>query len=342
MTTKSSPEAANLGAEVEGAGSEIDVSMIRPAAHALRDAGSPAISSASQTKVQRRNKAAMEAFRSALHRIVDENKPCSVRQVYYVGIGSLWQKDTGKDRTSYNDVVRNLGIMRERGELPWGWLVDSGRYVRLATMYDSLTDALDRTHEQYRRNLWGTQPRRVEVWAESDSTSMLIEHVTRELGVGLFSCKGQAGKEFAHESAMTYLAIGKPVKILYVGDWDPSGLAIPRSLEERLNRYSDGQVEITFTRLAVTPQQILDHDLQTHAVNAKDSSYKRFADTCRHVGLAEQAVELEAFRPSVLRQITHDAIMGQIADPVAWNSTIDAEDSDRAMLADMAARGWSV
>jgi hypothetical protein len=284
----------------------------------------------------------MEAFRSALYRIVDENKPCSVRQVYYVGIGSLWQKGTGKDRASYNDVVRNLGLMRERGGLPWGWLVDSGRYVRLDTMYDSLTDALDRTHEQYRRNLWGTQPRRVEVWAESDSTSMLIEHVTRELGVGLFSCKGQAGKEFAHESAMTYLAIGKPVTILYVGDWDPSGLAIPRSLEERLNRYSDGQVEITFTRLAVTPQQILDHDLQTHAVNAKDSSYKRFADTCRHVGLAEQAVELEAFRPSVLRQITHDAIMGQIADPVAWNSTIDAEDSDRAMLADMAARGWSV
>ncbi|MGI9084432.1 MAG: hypothetical protein ACR2FE_10045, partial [Aeromicrobium sp.] len=100
--------------------------------------------------------------------------------------------------------MRNLGVMRERGELPWGWLVDTGRYVRIDTMYESVSDALDRTHEAYRRNMWASQPRRVEVWAESDSTSMLVEDVTRTLGVGLYSCKGQAGKEFAHSSAMEY------------------------------------------------------------------------------------------------------------------------------------------
>lgn len=220
----------------------------------------------------------MEEFRAQLYEIVDANRPCSVRQVYYVGIGWLWHKDVGGGRTSYDDVTRNLGVMRESGELPWGWLVDSGRRVRIDTMFDSMTDALDRTHELYRRNLWASQPRRVEVWAESDSTSMLVEDVTRRLGVGLYSCKGQAGKEFCHAAAMTYMDIGKPVEILYLGDWDPSGLAISRSLENRLNRYSDGSIDINLRRIAVTPEQIREMNLsasrQDRAVSAATSDVR--------------------------------------------------------------------
>lgn len=92
-----------------------------------------------------------------------------------MGAGRLWEKDRGNSRKSYNDVARNLGLLRERDELPWGWLIDSARYVRIDTMYESVTDALNRTHEEYRRNLWSTQARRVEVWAESDSSSLLVE-----------------------------------------------------------------------------------------------------------------------------------------------------------------------
>ena len=285
----------------------------------------------------------MVEFRAALYGIVAANRPCSVRQVYYVGAGTLWEKDKGGSRTSYNDVVRNLGVMRETGELPWGWLVDTSRYVRIDTMYESITDALDRTHDQYRRNLWATQPRRVEVWAESDSTSMLVEEVTRKLGIGLYSCKGQAGKEFAYASAMTYRQINKPVTILYLGDWDPSGLAIPRSLEDRLNRYSRNTVDITFQRLAVTPDQIREHDLQTHDINSRDSSYGRFVDQCHEVGLSEtDAVEVEAFPAPVLREIVEKQLYSMIENVSSWNATLTAEDVDREMLADMAARGWSV
>jgi hypothetical protein len=283
----------------------------------------------------------MVAFREAIYAIVERNRPCSVRQVYYVGIGRLWEKDTGGDRTSYSDVARNLGVMRETGMLPWGWLVDSTRYVRIATMYDSLTDALDRMQEEYRRDLWASQPRRVEVWAESDSTAALVDAVTRPIGVGLFSCKGQAGKEFAHSSAMAYLEIDKPVTILYLGDWDPSGLAIPRSLEERLNRYTEDQVEIGFRRLAVTPEQIREHELQTHDVNRSDSSFPRFAAECRLVGLAEQdAVEVEAFTPSVLREIVEAELYDLVDDTAAWNATLDYEEAERHQLAGMIEGGF--
>lgn len=303
----------------------------------------PAPEQSAQTATRiltRRSKTEMVAFREAIYAIVERNRPCSVRQVYYVGIGRLWQKDTGGSRRSYSDLCRNLGVMRETGMLPWGWLVDSTRYVRIATMYEDLDDAMARMHEEYRRNLWASQPTRVEVWAESDSTASLVDDVTRPLGVGLFSCRGQAGKEFAYSSAQEYLGIGKPVTILYIGDWDPSGLVIPRSLEERLNRYARGEVDLTFERLAVTPEQILEHDLQRHDVNRDDSSYDRFAAACRLVGLAEQdAVEVEALDPPVLRGLVKERLYDLVEDADAWNATIDYEEAEREQLAAFIAGG---
>ena len=285
---------------------------------------------------QRRTKAEMQAFRECIYQIVEANRPCSVRQVYYLGIPALWNKDRGGKRDSYQDVVRNLGVMRESGMLPWDWITDATRYVRKATMYDSIEEAAQRWAESYRRDLWSTQPRRVEVWAESDSAAGIIDQVTRPLGVGLFSCRGQASKSFAYEAAVQYRAIGKPVTILFVGDWDPTGLAIPRSLEQRLQRYSNNEVPIDFVRVAVTEGDVAHGRFESHDVNGSDKNYRRFVEHCRFVCLDEQtAVELEAIPPAQLRDRVHDAILNVVDDVESWNATIAAEESELEIIARM-------
>lgn len=292
-----------------------------------------------------RTKAEMAAFKAELYTIVEANRPCSVRQVYYVGIGWLWNKDTGGSRTVYNMVTRALGDMREAGELPWGWLADSTRYVRIDRMFDSVTQALDDTRAFYRRDLWSSQPRRVEVWAESDSTASLIDTVTRTLGVGLYSCRGQAGKEFAHAAAMIYLNVAKPVTILYVGDWDPSGLSIPRSVLERLRRYTGDTIDLDLRRLAVTADDVASGEFVGHPVNTADRNYRVFADHCKNLMLAPQtAVEVEAIPPPVLRQRTEDALYGLVDNDHNWNATLEAETSEREILARIAgaARPWPI
>jgi hypothetical protein len=290
----------------------------------------------------RRTKKEMEAFRGATFDIVERNMPCSVRQVYYVGIGRLWEKDTGQSRRSYSDVVRNLGIMRENDEIPWGWITDSTRYVRIDTMFGSADEAMDRWAETYRRDLWARQPRRVEVWAESDSTASLVEPVTRPLGVGLYSCRGQAGKEFAHAAASVYSEVGKPVTILYLGDWDPTGLSIPKSLVERLRRYSNNAVDIDFRRFAVTPEQIVELDLTRHDVNTKDRNYRQFVTECDLVGLAPQdAVELEAIPPPLLRERMQAALYDLVDDAQSWNATLAAERSERELFQQIVAREFA-
>lgn len=291
---------------------------------------------------KRRTKAEMVTFRNAIYAIVADNKPCSVRQVYYIGIGQLWEKDQGGSRANYKRVVRELGVMREAGDIPWSWITDATRYCRIPDMYNSHEEALRFLAEEYRRNLWVAQPRRVEVWAESDSISGVINPVTDNLGVGLFSCRGQAGKTFAQNATETYRRINKPVTVLFVGDWDPTGLAIPRSLEERLNRYSEAVVEVDFRRLAVTPDDLFTMNLATHDVNRGDPNYRRYAQECALVGLDPQvSVEVEALPPDVLRERLEIALYDLVEDAEAWNAAIDSQESERLILTAMANGGWA-
>jgi hypothetical protein len=180
------------------------------------------------------------------------------------------------------------------------------------------------------------------VWCESDSIAGTIDEVTRPLGIGLYPCQGQAPKTFARNAARAYLRIGKPVTILYVGDWDPSGLAIARSLEERLRRYSDDEVDITFTRLALTVDDITSRDLIRHEVNEKDVNFKRFTEVCESVGLVPQdAVEVEALGANVLRSRVHDTLLTEIKNVESWNSTFAAEQSEIDVLKTMMTWGRS-
>lgn len=287
---------------------------------------------ASRIKRVRRTKAEMEDFRAQIYQLAEANQPCSCRQVYYLGIGTLWDKDSGGSRRNYNKVVYELGVMREAGNLPWGWITDATRYRRIPTMYNSWEEAAQRTAEHYRRDLWAVQPRHVEVWAESDSISGVIDPVTRALGVGLFSCRGQASKTFVWSSTQQYRATGKPVSVLYVGDWDPSGLAISRSLHERLREYSE-RWPISFSRVALTAADIGRGELTSHAVNRQDKNYRRYAEECRTVGLDPDVVtEVEALPPPVLRARLEERLYDLVEDAEQWNATLAAEESEKQDL----------
>jgi hypothetical protein len=284
---------------------------------------------------QRASKAEVEELRSAIFDIVEDNQPCSVRNVYYVGIGLLWDKDKGGDRRNYKRVVENLGVMRENGSLPFEWITDSTRYRRIPSMYNSVEEALSETAQLYRRDLWAQQPRHIEVWAESDSIAGTIDPVTSALGVGLFSCRWQASKTFCHSAAVEYLRRGKPVTVLYIGDWDPSGLSIAMSLKERLNRYSRGEVEIDFERVAVVPTDVREGGYVTHDVNPDDKNLDRFMTECQLRRLPVVAVETEAIPAPELRDRLEAELYEQAEDIETWNATIAAEQSEKEVLARM-------
>ncbi|SEM76502.1 hypothetical protein [Streptacidiphilus jiangxiensis] len=289
--------------------------------------------SASSVKRARRTKAQVEALRAAICEITEAAQPCSVRHVYYLGVGVLWGKDTGASRRHYSVVVRELGLLRESGRLPWEWITDGTRMVRQETQYDSLDDAMRRNTESYRRNLWASQRRRVEVWCESDSVGGVLQPITRAWGVGLFSCRGQSSKTFVHEAAQEYARQAKPVTVIYVGDWDPTGRCVPRSVVERMDRYGDGTLDLDFRQIAITAHDVRAGQLTSHQVNVRDVNYARYREECLREGIApDTAVEVEALSPGLLRQRLDQQIEGLVDDVHQWNVLARAEEADRALL----------
>ena len=297
------------------------------------------------TSRRRRTRSEIEQLRAVINAMAEEVQPCTVRQLCYLGVGRWWDKEVGGSRASYKLVVRLVGELREDGSLPWGWIADHTRWVRQDEVYRSPADALARWAGQYRRDLWQRKPVHVEVWCESDSIAGVLDDVTRERGVGLYVCRGHSSKTLVYEAVQSYVGIAKPVEVLYVGDHDPTGLAIPASVEDRVGRYGRGQVDVNVTRVAVTTADVTDGGLVAHGVNRNDSNYRAFAEHCRLVGLDPlTAVEVEALPPDRLRGRLDDAIVALIHDRHASHALGEAERSERELLAALAAgdtSGWS-
>ncbi len=285
-------------------------------------------------KRTRRTKAEMQALRDGIHEIARDNRVCTIRQIYYLGIGRYWDKDTGGKRKNYSMVVRLAGQMREAedGSLPWDWVADNSRYVRRPEMYLSAGDALENCIRYYRRDAWQDQPYRVEVWCESDSISGVIYDVTSKYGVGLYPCGGQSGKSFVREAAIAHRESGKPVYVIYAGDWDPSGLSIPRAVEERMQRYGHRDVQMHFSRVGVNPEDVMHGEYTSHSTNKRDPNYRRFVKACRDHDLdPDVSVEVEALPPAELRERIEDKIIS-LVDVDAWHSTVEAESSEREFM----------
>jgi hypothetical protein len=109
------------------------------------------------TKRHRSTKADMEVFRSNLYRIVEEQQPMTVRQVYYQASVRDFVEKTEK---GYLMVQRNLALMRRANDddslvdidpdvwLPYEWIVDNTRAPQVVYSCIDVADALDGTVRQ--------------------------------------------------------------------------------------------------------------------------------------------------------------------------------------------------
>jgi hypothetical protein len=250
----------------------------------------------------------MNDFRRSLTALIRPHVPVTARQTYYMAVAA---GVCPKTENSYRRTLRVLGQAREVGSMPWEWIADNTRWVRQAETHSDLASALDDMQRHYRRDYWRDQPWRVEVWVESDSIASFISGTTHQMGVPLYVCKGQASKSYIKNAADTSQRLGKPVQVLYVGDWDPTGVAIDVSVDDRYRRYAP-DAELHIQRIAVTPDLIRDLRLADHPAKPSDPNYRKFAARCEEEGLQATAVETEALPPDVLRQLVLDAVMGYV------------------------------
>jgi hypothetical protein len=223
--------------------------------------------------------------------------PFSVRQCFYQ-CSSVYRV-VEKTERGYRQVQRDLALLRRAGEMPWDWIADYTRTMRKPVSHDNLVAALDDCARLYRRNVWRDAGVYVEIWIEKDALTGVVYPVTAEYDVPLMSARGYSSITFLQSAARYIHEVGKPTFIYHLGDYDPSGQNAADTIERDLREFSGG-ADITFTRLAVTPEQIKAWQLPTRPTKASDPRARRFGRA--------QSVELDAIAPDLLRSLVRDAI----------------------------------
>jgi hypothetical protein len=288
--------------------------------------------------------------------VVDQDYPVSLRGVYYRVVSA---GGADKTETAYRAVGRRLLELRRSGLIPYDRISDGTRWMVRPRSHDDLEDALTQTAALYRRNMWRDQDVEVHVFTEKDAITGVIEPITKQWNVPLGVIRGYCSETFAHSMAQAIMASSTPAFVYQLGDHDPSGVGawtdfqrkvagfIPSAevhfddsgerdwrdvFEYKLGMFTaDADADVTFERLAATPEQIIGLDLPTRPTKASDTRARNFVGG---------SVEVDAIPAPILRDIVRDAIE-QLIDPDALNRIEIAEESERSLLFDLAGREWS-
>jgi hypothetical protein len=180
--------------------------------------------------------------------------------------------------------------------------------------------------ESYRRDFWKYQPKRVEMWSEKGTVRGLIAPVLDQFGVGFRAVHGFNSATEVYNIAQDY--DGRLLIVLYIGDYDPSGMYMSEvDLPNRFAKY-DG-VHIVIKRIALQPWHLRGLPWFP-ASDKKDTSEKkgdpRYGWFVENYG--DRCCELDALDPNDLRATVDEAIRAEI-EPNAWERCEIVEKAER-------------
>jgi hypothetical protein len=274
----------------------------------------------------RRSKADIAAIRDTIIKVIEDDPPMTVRQVFYqlVARGVIDKTEQQYQGT----VIRLMTEMRLAGDLPYNWVVDESRRARITQTYDDVADAIEQTVRFYRRSALKQSDDYLEVWCEKDALAGSLWDVTSEYDVPLMISRGMPSLTFLRgtaEAIQSAAEHGKQSFIYQFGDHDPSGVLIPQTIERRLNEMCDelGCQPPYVERVALTEAQIEFHRLPTRPTKREGNSHAN-----KFTG---RSIELDALPPRILRDMVRDVIERHVSAEQTL-ALREAEASERELL----------
>ncbi|WP_300661814.1 hypothetical protein [Hydrogenophaga sp.] len=274
---------------------------------------------------RRRGKAdATVRLEQAIIEIVDERHPITVRGVCY----ALFTKGMLPDMSvnSTGKISRVMTDMRECDMLEWTHVVDGSRAVDRSNSWSDPSAIIAAAVRGYRRDNWQDQPRLVEVWSEKSTVQGVLQPVLDDLGVTFRVMKGFGSFTAVRQAAEDSLELPAHVDgvVLYVGDWDASGLYMSAmDLPARLTRYGS---QWQFRRIALIRDDL---DGLPHFPTSTKSGDVRLEWYLQNTTAdPKKCWELDAMDPNALRQRVQSEIQA-LMDMDAWRHALVVERAQR-------------
>lgn len=243
-------------------------------------------------------KKTLELYERMNEIIAEYNDKITVRQLYYqlVSRGFL-----NSSKSAYDNISNNVANARLRGYLDWNAIEDRGRFLRENYHWDNPKEILESAYAQYKINTRVNQAIYIECWIEKDSLITILEDVSKRLDIPCFSCRGFASVTALHEASERFNASGKENILLYMGDFDPSGLEIVNSMQEYFLLFG---ADVEVKRLGITPEQAQEFNSPPFPIKEKDNNMRKYIEKTGY----KICWELDALPPDMLMKIYEDEV----------------------------------
>jgi len=247
-------------------------------------------------------------------------QPITVRQMFYRLVAAQL---ISNNLRQYVRVSRILTRARKTGRLRPDAFVDRTREVYSLPTWLGLEDFFNTVRRAYRRDIWHDQPEYVEVWLEKEALGAVFQPVCQERQVRLCITRGRPSFSYMHEALLRFAqqtVTDRSAVLLYFGDFDPTGEAIPENIDEEWLEPLRSKIDIRLVKVCLTAEQA---EQYPHAFcKEKDPNTPRFIEKYGDV-----AVELDAIPPDELEQYVRDAIR-QHTDQARRHQTIKKQRED--------------
>lgn len=298
----------------------------------------------------------------------------TARQIYYQFVANKWFPEdrtwtqipgTNRWRRDPNGTVNAepnykwlcdiISDGRMTGRIDWSSVVDRTRRINQISTWDTPRELMRDAAASFANDLWRDQPGYVEVWVEKEALAGVVERPSVEHRCPFFSCRGYASQSAMWGAAQRLgkvIATDKQVRILYLGDHDPSGIDMTRDIEERLllflatdyfhenDHLSSDEVwdyiikRFTVERIALTMDQVHEYDPPPDPAKLSDSRARGYIEE-----YGTRAWELDALSPTVLADLIAEGV-DNVLDGDLWDKAADVEAEHQRKL-DVVVKNWS-
>jgi hypothetical protein len=294
----------------------------------------------------------------------DDGYNLTLRQLYYQFVANdLFPDDRAYAQTTAGKWVKHPDGTKN-AEPNYKWLGDIVNDARMAGYIDWDT-LVDRTREEaggtghmedpadiidpryYWTDKWAGQEYYVEVWVEKEALSEIAARGAERLEATYFCCRGYVSASAQWRAAQRMVdAIrdNKKVRIIHLGDHDPSGIDMTRDIRDRLATFIaqdmgyagpgeeawyygemlEDQFEVE--RIALNMDQIRTHNPPPNPAKLTDS---RGSGYVAKYGM--KSWELDALTPRILVPMIEQAIT-QYVDVDLFNERVREEKQQREIL----------
>lgn len=223
----------------------------------------------------------------------------TLRQLYY----QLVSKNIVPNKQrEYKNLGNLLSKARLAGLVDWEIIEDRVRQVEHAGEWSTIQSIVESAVATFRLPRWADQDQYVELWCEKDALSSVLDPICRDLHVPFMVNRGYSSSSAMYESSkrIEEAADGRDATIIYLGDFDPSGEDMVRDIRDRMRTFG---ITLDVTKLALTPDQIEEHDLPPNPAKMTDSRAEGFV--AEH---GSDSYEVDALPPEILQALVREAI----------------------------------